>query len=409
MKNMFNPEVIKKQFPIFEQKTPNGKDLTYLDNAATCHKPQSVIDAITNFYTNGYGTVGRASYWPASDTTKRFNDVRSKVKKLINAGHDDEIVFTFGTTDGINKLANNYLRPRLNAGDEVIVSEMEHHANILAWQKVCQEKGATIKVIPMKDSGELDYEAYEALLNNKVKFLAITGISNALGVKNDLYRIVKAAKSKDVPVFIDAAQSLAHDAIDVRALDCDFLVFSGHKLYGPTGIGAMYGKKALLEEMSPMSFGGGIVKEVGFQTSSFQSSPTKHEGGTPNIAGVMGLGAAIDFVSEIGYDQIGAHTHEVTDYALTQLNAVEGIKVIGDVTDRAPVISFVMEGVHPHDLSTFLNEKGICIRAGHHCAQPLMNRMKVPATARISFAIYNTKSDIDALVMALKEIKEFLG
>lgn len=406
---MFNQETIKQQFPIFNQETPHGNDLIYLDNAATCHKPQSVIDAITDFYTKGYGTVGRASYWPASDTTKRFNKVRSKVRALINAEHEEEIVFTFGTTDGINKLANNYLRPRLKAGDEVIVSEMEHHANILAWQKVCQEKGATIKVIPMKDSGELDYKAYEALLNDKVKFLAITGISNALGVKNDLYRVVHAAKEHSIPVFIDAAQSLAHDAIDVTALDCDFLVFSGHKLYGPTGIGALYGKKALLEEMTPMSFGGGIVKEVGFQSSTFQGSPTKHEGGTPNIAGVMGLGAAIDFVNEIGYDQIGAHTHEITDYALAQLGAMDSIRVIGDVADRAPVISFIMEGVHPHDLSTFLNEKGICIRAGHHCAQPLMNRMKVPATARISFAIYNTKSDIDALIKALIEIKEFLG
>jgi len=405
---MFTPEAIKQRFPIFDQETPHGHDLIYLDNAATCHKPQSVINAITDFYTKGYGTVGRASYWPASDTTKQFNQVRFKVKELISAEHEEEIVFTFGTTDGINKLANSFLRPRLNAGDEVIVSEMEHHANILAWQKVCQEKGATLKVIPIQASGELDYNAYEALLNEKVKFLAITGISNALGVKNDLVRVVRAAKKHDVPVFIDAAQSLSHDEINVVELDCDFLVFSGHKLYGPTGVGAMYGKKALLEEMSPMSFGGGIVKEVGFDVTSFQGSPTKHEAGTPNIAGVLGMGAAIDFVNEIGYDQIGEHTHEITAYALEGLQAMEGVQVIGDVADRAPVISFVMDGVHPHDLSTFLNEKGICIRAGHHCAQPLMNRMKVPATARISFAIYNTKSDIDTLLKELKEIKAFL-
>lgn len=406
---MFNPETIKQRFPILQQQTPLGHNLVYLDNAATCHKPQSVIDTITDFYTKGYSTVGRASYWPASDTTKQFNQVRSKVQKLINAVHENEIVFTFGTTDGINKIANSFLRPRLNQGDEVVVSEMEHHANILAWQQVCQEKGATLKVIPMLDSGELDYVAYASLLNEKVKLIAITGISNALGVKNDLMRVVDTAKKHNIPVFIDAAQSLAHDAIDVSVLDCDFLVFSGHKLYGPTGIGALYGKKEWLEEMSPLSLGGGIVKEVSFEATSFQSSPSKHEAGTPNIAGVLGLGAAIDFVNEIGYEQIGAHTHAITDYALAQLEAMEGVRVIGDVKDRAPVISFVMEGVHPHDLATFLNEKGVCIRAGNHCAQPLMSRMKVPATARVSFAIYNTKSDIDTLIAALKETQAFLG
>lgn len=406
---MFDPTTIKQQFPILKQQTPLGQDLVYLDNAATCHKPQSVIDAITDFYSKGYSTVGRASYWPASETTKQFNQVRSKVQKLINAAHEEEIVFTFGTTDGINKVANSFLRPRLKAGDEVIVSEMEHHANILPWQQVCQEKGATLKVIPMLDSGELDYEAYEGLLNDKVQLIAITGISNALGVKNDLERVVSTAKKHSIPTFIDAAQSLAHDAIDVTALDCDFLVFSGHKLYGPTGIGALYGKREWLEQMSPLSLGGGIVKEVSFDETSFQSSPSKHEAGTPNIAGVLGMGAAIDFVNEIGYDQIGAHLHKVTDYALAQLEAMEGIRIIGDVTDRAPVISFIMDGVHPHDLATFLNEKGICIRAGNHCAQPLMSRMKVPATARVSFAIYNTKSDVDALISALKETQDFLS
>ncbi|OEK04697.1 aminotransferase class V-fold PLP-dependent enzyme [Roseivirga misakiensis] len=406
---MVSLDTIKAQFPIFKQVTPHGKRLVYLDNAATCHKPQSVIDRITKFYAQDYGTVGRASYWPAYNTTKQFDQVRHQVKELINAQHAEEIVFTFGTTDGINKLANAYLSPRLEAGDEVIVSEMEHHANILAWQRVCNEKGASIKVIPMKDTGNLDYEAYEALLNDKVRLVAITGISNALGVKNDLKAIVNRAKAKQIPVFIDAAQSLSHDPIDVTDLGCDFLAFSGHKLYGPTGVGALYGKKALLEAMPPMSLGGGIVKEVGFKNSSFQDSPTKHEGGTPNIAGVIGLGAAIDFINEVGYDQIGAHTHDLTNYALEKLSQIEGVQIVGEVTDRASVLSFVMEGVHAHDLSTLLNEKGICIRAGHHCAQPLMKRMKQPATARVSFAIYNTKEDVDVLVAALKEIKTFMS
>ncbi len=406
---MFNPETIKQQFPIFKQKTPLGQDLVYLDNAATCQKPLAVIDRITDFYAKEYGTVGRSSYWPATETTKNYNEVRGKVQRLLNAAHEDEIVFTSGTTDAINKVANSFLRPRLNAGDVVIISEMEHHANLIPWQQICTEKGALLKVIPILDSGELDYEALESLLTNKVKLLAVTGVSNALGIKNDLLRIIKAAKGFEVPVFIDAAQSVAHSEIDVVALDCDFLVFSGHKIYGPTGVGVLFGKRERLREMAPLSYGGGIVKEVTIEAASFQQSPNKHEAGTPNIAGVIGLGAAVDFINEIGYAEISAHTKAITGYALEQLKAMEGIQVIGDVDDRAPVISFVMEGVHAHDLSTFLNEKGICIRAGHHCAQPLMHRLNLMATARISFAIYNTKADIDALIIALKETQAFLS
>lgn len=406
---MFDQETIKEQFPVFQQKSPLGEDLIYLDNAATSQKPQSVIDVITNFYAKEYGTVGRGSYWLASQTTKRFNSVRTKVQRLLTATHEEEIVFTFGTTDAINKVANSFLRPRLNAGDEVVISEMEHHANLLPWQQICIEKGASLKIIPMLDTGELDYDALDDLLSDKVKLLAITSISNALGIKNDLPRIIEAAKAFEVPVFIDAAQTVAHEKVDVAALDCDFLAFSAHKLYGPTGVGVLYGKRHRLKEMAPLSYGGGIVKNVGFDETSFQDSPNKHEAGTPNIAGVIGLGAAVDFVNEIGYDQIGVHTSEVTDYALAQLEAMEGIRIIGEVEDRAPVISFVMEGVHAHDLSTFLNEKGICIRAGHHCAQPLMQRLNLTATARISFAIYNTKADIDALIIALKETQAFLS
>jgi cysteine desulfurase/selenocysteine lyase len=406
---MFNPEAIKQQFPIFKQKTPLGQDLVYLDNAATCQKPQAVIDRITDFYAKEYGTVGRSSYWPATETTKNYNEVRGKVQRLLNTAYEEEIVFTSGTTDAINKVANSFLRPRLNAGDVVIISEMEHHANLIPWQQICAEKGAALNVIPMLDSGELDYEALESLLTNKVKLLAVTGVSNALGIKNDLLRIIKAAKGFEVPVFIDAAQSVAHSEIDVVALDCDFLVFSGHKIYGPTGVGVLFGKRERLREMAPLSYGGGIVKEVTIEAASFQQSPNKHEAGTPNIAGVIGLGAALDFINEIGYAEISAHTKAITDYAIEQLKAMEGIQVIGDVDDRAPVISFVMEGVHAHDLSTFLNEKGICIRAGHHCAQPLMHRLNLIATARISFAIYNTKADIDALIVALKETQAFLS
>lgn len=405
---MFNPEAIKEQFPVFKQKTPLGQELVYLDNAATCQKPQTVIDRITDFYAKEYGTVGRSSYWPATESTKKFNEVRAKVQRLLNAAHEEEIVFTFGTTDAINKVVNSFLRPILKAGDEVIISEMEHHANLIPWQQICHEKGASLKVIPMLDSGGLDYGVLENLLNDKVRLLAVTGVSNALGIKNDLSRIVKTAKAFHVPVFIDAAQMLTHEQVDVVALDCDFLAFSGHKLYGPTGVGVLYGKRDRLREMAPLSYGGGIVKNVTIDTASFQASPHKHEAGTPNIAGVIGLGAAIDFVNQIGYPQIKTHTHVITNYALAALKGMEGIQVIGDAEDRAPVISFVMEGVHAHDLSTFLNEKGICIRAGHHCAQPLMERLSLTATARISFAIYTTKADIDALIIALKETQAFL-
>ncbi len=404
---MFDQEAIKQQFPILKQRTPQGQRLVYLDNAATCHKPQSVVDAIADFYTKGYSTVGRASYWPASETTRAFNKIRLKVQHLIGAKHQEEVVFTFGTTDGINKVANSFLRPQLNKGDEVIISEMEHHANLLPWQQICEEKEAELKVIPMLDSGELDYEAYDSMLNENVKLVAITGISNALGIKNDLKQVVSKAKAYNIPVFIDAAQSLAHDAVNVSELECDFLVFSGHKLYGPTGIGVLYGKRHLLESMQPLSLGGGIVKRVTVDHSTFQDSPSKHEAGTPNIAGVFGLGAAIDFVNSVGYDQIEAYAHELTVYAIEGLSPIKGLRIIGPTENRAPVVSFVMDGIHPHDLGTFLNEKGICIRAGHHCAQPLMDRLKLTATARASFAIYNTKSDIDALIDALDEANEF--
>lgn len=405
---MFDPKTIKTKFPIFKEKTPLGQDLVYLDNAATCHKPQSVIDAIADYYAKDYSTVGRASYWPASNTTRKFNHVRKQVRELINAAHEEEVVFTFGTTDGINKLANAFLRPRIGAGDQVIISEMEHHANLLPWQQICHEVGAELLVIPMFESGALDYQALEIMINDRVKLVAVTAISNALGVKNDIGRISEIAHAHNVPVLVDAAQSLAHEQIDVQALDCDFMVFSGHKLYGPTGVGVLYGKRKWLDQIPPLSLGGGIVKEVRFEESSFQEPPHKHEAGTPNIAGVLGLGAALTFIQSVGYDQITEHTEALTRYAVTELEKLEGVRVIGSNENRAPAISFVMEGVHPHDLSTFLNEKGICIRAGHHCAQPLMQRLNVSGTARISFAVYNTEEDVDALIRTLKETKDFL-
>lgn len=406
---MFNPETIKQQFPVFKQKTPFGRELVYLDNAATCHKPQVVIDTITDFYTKGYGTVGRSSYWPSSETTLRFNEVRSIVKEFLNAENENQIVFNFGTTDAINKIANTFLRPRLDQGDEVIVSEMEHHANLLPWQQLCIEKGAKLRVIPIQDNGDLDYGVFDGLLNPKVKFIALTAVSNALGIKNDLKRICKMAREYDIPVLIDAAQSVSHDVTDVQDIGCDFLAFSGHKLYGPTGVGVLYAKQKWLDLMLPLSYGGGIVKEVGLQHTTFVESPAKHEGGTPNIAGVLGLGAAVSFVNEVGMHNIHDYLSELTSYTKQRLNELNGVTVLGEPANQAPALSFVVEGIHPHDLSTFFNERGICIRAGHHCAQPLMKRLKVAATTRVSLAMYNTKADIDNLIDVLKETQAFLS
>lgn len=406
---MINPKTIRPQFPIFNQKTPSGLPLIYLDNAATTQKPQSVIDAISDFYAGYNSNVGRGTYWPATKATLDFEEIRDKVKEFINASSNKEVIFNSGTTDGINKVMLSYLLPILEAGEEVIVTEMEHHGNFLPWQRACELKGAKLQMIPLTASGDLDYEAFEAMLSNKVKFVAVTAVSNALGVVNDVEKVTKMAHAVSAKVLVDAAQLVSHKKIDVQALDCDFLAFSGHKLYGPTGIGVLYGKKELLKAMPPMAYGGGIVETVTLEKTSFTGLPNKHEAGTSNIAGAIGLGAAIDFVNELGLEEVHEHVNALTEYAITKLNSVDGIAVLGTPNERAALISLAIDNAHPHDVSAFLGEKGIAIRAGHHCAQPLMDSLHVPATSRLSFAVYNTFEEVDQALTALIEVRDFFA
>lgn len=402
-------ERIKQQFPIFNKANAAGKELIYLDNAATTQKPKVVIDAITEYYSGYNANVGRGSYWPATAATTAFKKARESVQAFINARSQKECIFTSGTTDAINKVARNYLIPRLKRTDTVIVSEMEHHGNFVPWQQACLQTGAGLRVIPLTDDGDLDYEAYEAMLDDSVSLVAVTAISNTLGTKNDLNRIIEAAHSCSAKVLIDAAQLVTHEPIDVQRLDCDFLVFSGHKLFGPTGIGVLYGKQDLLEAMPPLSFGGGMVKEVTIAETTFADLPEKHEGGTSNISGVIGLGAAIQFVNQLAVKAIHAHTKALTDYALSCLSRVEGVTIMGSPGERAAVISLVVGQVHPHDVASFLSERGIAIRAGHHCTHPLMKRLGVTGTCRVSFGIYNRPEDVDQLIEGLIEVRDFFA
>lgn len=402
-------EAVKKQFPIFNKPNPAGKELIYLDNAATTQKPQVVIDAITDYYAGYNSNVGRGSYWPATAATQAFQQARQAVQSFINAQSHKECIFTSGTTDAINKVANKYLFPRLDSGDSVIVTEMEHHGNFVPWQQACLQAGAQLKVIPLTDDGELDYEAYESLLDEPVKLVAVTAISNTLGTKNDLKRIVEVARAHKIPVLVDAAQLVTHERIDVQSIDCDFLVFSGHKAFGPTGIGVLYGKQTLLEAMAPLSYGGGMVKQVTVEGTIFADLPEKHEGGTSNIAGVIGLGAALGFVNRLGLESIHAHTKSLTDYALSRLKELNDITILGNPRERASVISLVVGEVHPHDVASFLSERGIAIRAGHHCTHPLMKRLGLTGTCRISFGVYNSRDDVDQLIEGLLEVRDFFA
>jgi cysteine desulfurase/selenocysteine lyase len=403
-----NVESIKSQFPIFKQLTPLGQPLVFLDSASTAQKPQVVIDAITDFYSNYYSNTGRGSYWPANAATAAVQEARQKVADLIKASKE-EIVFTAGTTNAINKLANGHFNKLIQPGDQIIVSEMEHHANLIPWQELAKATGAVIKAIPIDQEGKLIMAEYETLLQHKTALVAVTATSNVLGTITPVKALTALAHDVGAQVFVDGAQAAAHHNIDIQEWDCDFMAFSGHKLYGPTGIGVLYGKQALLDEMSPLSYGGGMITRVDIDQAKYlRKSPHKHEAGTMNIAGVIGLGAAVDFVQKIGLDLIEEFLDELTQYAYEALSKIQGLHIKGGA-ERAPVISFTLENVHPHDLSTFLNEKGICVRAGHHCAQPLMTKLQVHATTRASFGIYNTKEDVDALVKTIIEAKSFFG
>ena len=396
---------IKAQFPIFREFT----NLVYLDSAATTQKPQIVIDGITNFYTRENANIHRGIYDLAAKTTEKYEAVRSKVKQFINAESSKEIVFTSGTTLGINLVAQSFLAPQLETGDEVLISSMEHHANLIPWQVVCRQRKATLGIIPINEKGELDLSAFKKMLSSKTKMIALVHISNTLGTINPVEEIVDIARkyNPDISILIDAAQSIAHYSIDVQSLDLDFLVFSGHKMFGPTGIGVLYGKNKHLTEMNPIHFGGDMIKKVAFDNTTYASPPLRFEAGTTNIAGVIGLGYAIDFIHTLDKNRTKEHLNHLCRFATEKLRSIPGLEIIGQARRKSAIISFTLGHVHPHDIATFLGSEQIAIRAGHHCTQPLMDHLKIPGTVRASFSIYNIIEDIDYLVEGLKEVTAF--
>ena len=405
MPSGFNAEKVRADFPILQQQV-NGKPLIYLDNGATSQKPQAVIDELVRYYTTENANVHRGVHTLSQIATDDYEGARAKVKRLLNAADDHEIVFTRGTTDSINIVAQSLGRHSLGPGDEVIVSNMEHHSNIVPWQMLREEKGVVLRVVPIDESGELLMDEYERMLSSRTKLVSITHVSNALGTILPVQQIISMAHAQGVPVMLDGAQAVPHMAVDVQKLDCDFYVFSGHKLFGPTGIGVLYGKAELLEAMPPVQGGGDMIKSVTFERTIYNDLPYKFEAGTPNIAGAIGLGAAIDYVQSVGFESFAAHEDELLDYGAKSLESIEGLRIIGTAPRKAGILSFVIENIHPHDIGTILDAEGIAIRTGHHCAQPVMQRFQIPATARASLAMYNTKEDIDALVRAIDRVIE---
>ena len=398
---------IRADFPILKT-TVNGKPLVYLDNGATTQKPLAVINAITDYYTLKNSNVHRGVHHLSQVATDAYEITRKKVKHYINAAHEHEIIMTSGTTNGINLVSSCYGKQFVKAGDEIIISAMEHHSNIVPWQMLCEERHATLKVIPISDKGELDMNAYRSLLNDRVKMVAVTYVSNTLGTINPVKEIIKLAHEYDIPVLIDGAQAVQHIAVDVQALDADFFVFSGHKMYGPTGVGVLYGKEKWLEMMPPYQGGGDMIKEVKFEKTTYNELPFKFEAGTPNIEAGICLANAIDYINEVGLNNISLYETELLKYATQVLSDVEGIRIIGTSKEKSSVISFLLDGAHPYDVGVILDKLGIAVRTGHHCTQPLMERFAIPGTVRASIAMYNTKEEIDTLVLAIKKAASML-
>lgn len=405
---VFDVERIREDFPILRQQV-RGKPLVYLDNAATSQKPKIVIDTITQYYLAVNSNVHRGVHFLSEQATQAYEGARDKARRFLNAADAREIIFVRGTTEGINLVAQSYGRAFLKEGDEIIISAMEHHSNIVPWQILCEQVGARLRVIPINDDGELLVDEYEKLLNERTKFVSVVHVSNVLGTINPVKQIIEMAHRFSVPVLIDGAQAAPHLPVDVQALDCDFYGFSGHKLFGPTGIGVLYGKAELLEAMPPYQGGGEMIRAVTFEKTLYNVIPFKFEAGTPHIEGAIGLGAAIDYLGGIGPERIAAYEQDLLAYATEALSAIPGLRIIGTAREKASVLSFVLDNVHAHDIGTILDQEGIAIRAGHHCAMPLMKRFNVPATARASLAFYNTKEEIDALVKAIYKVKEIFG
>lgn len=395
----------RNDFPILRRMV-RGKPLVYLDNAATTQKPKPVIDAICRYYSEENANVHRGVHFLSQYATQLYDRAREKVMRLLGTTSACELIFTRGTTEAINIVAQCYGRKHLGPGDEVLITHMEHHSNIVPWQIVCAERNATLRVVPINDAGEMEMAAFDDLLNDRTKIVSVVHVSNALGTVNPIREIIRKAHAAGAKVLVDGAQSIAHTAIDVRALGCDFFAFSGHKMYGPTGIGGLYGRAELLDEMPPYQSGGDMILSVTFDETKYNYLPYKFEAGTPNIEGVIGLGAAVDYITGIGLDRIAAYEHDLLDYGTEVLSRVPGLRLIGTAKEKAGILSFTLDSAHPHDIGQILDEEGIAVRAGHHCAQPVMQRYGVPATARASIGLYNTREEIDRLAEALYRVNE---
>ena len=408
VKAELNIEQIRKDFPVLHQEV-NGKPLVYFDNAASTQKPKVVIDRVADYYSNEHSNIHRGVHSLSAAATEEYELARKTVQSHLNASYDHEIIFTKGTTDGINLVANGFSRDFLTAGDEVIVSELEHHSNIVPWQMACEQSGAILKVIPITNSGEWEMETFHSLLSDRTKLVAVNHISNALGTINPVQEVIAAAHSKGIPVLLDGAQAVPHMAVDVQRLDCEFYAFSGHKLFGPTGIGVLYGKEEWLNKLPPYQGGGDMIKSVSFEKTTYNELPFKFEAGTPNIAGVLGLKSAIDYANQIGFDAIADYEQELLEYGTEKLSQIEGLTIYGTSKHKASVISFLLNGIHPYDTGTILDKLGIAVRTGHHCTEPIMTKFGIPGTVRASFAFYNTKEEIDALYEGLLRVKKMFN
>ncbi|MCL4402235.1 MAG: cysteine desulfurase [Acidobacteria bacterium] len=404
-KASFNVARVREDFPILSQQV-HGKPLVYLDNAATSQKPRAVIDALIQFYTEDCANIHRGVHELSERSTQAYEEARVKIKRFLNAPDARQVIFVRGTTEGINLVANG---TRTAAGDEVLVSAMEHHSNIVPWQILCERSGAKLRVIPMNDAGELLLDEYEKLLTPRTRIVALTHVSNALGTINPVRQMIQMAHRQGIPVLLDGAQAAPHLRVDVQDLDCDFYALSGHKMFGPTGIGVLYGRRALLEAMPPYQGGGDMIRTVTFEKTTYNELPYRFEAGTPNISAAIGLGAAVDYLEGIGMENIATHEHELLVHGTALLSGIKGLRIIGTAREKAGVLSFVLDGIHPHDVGTILDHEGIAVRTGHHCAQPVMDRFGVPATTRASLSFYNTCEELDALAAGIEKVKEILG
>jgi cysteine desulfurase / selenocysteine lyase len=402
---MFDVESVRKDFPILHLRV-HGKPLAYLDNAATSQKPQAVIDALRHYYEEENANVHRGVHYLSELATQKYESARAKIQSFLHAASEKEIIFTCGATESINLVAATFGRLRVHEGDEVLITGLEHHSNIVPWQLLCEERGATLRVVPITDSGEVLLEEYLQLLSEKTKMVAISHVSNALGTVNPIKHMIQLAHSRGIPVLVDGAQGVPHLKVDVQDLDCDFYAVSSHKMFGPTGFGVLYGKEEFLDAMPPYQGGGDMIRSVTFEKTIFNDLPYKFEAGTPHIEGAIGMGAAIDYVNALDWSAVEAYEKHLLQYATEALSEIDDVRIIGTAREKAGVISFVLEGVHPHDIGTILDQEGVAIRTGHHCAQPVMDRFCIPATARASFAFYNTVEDIDALIFGIKKVKE---